>query len=74
MKSAYTLALEMGLEIDSHESDLYVEFNQELLDSVHPDQRTNATRFTSNGKLWLDFPFAYDPWWGRKTNEKDQSD
>jgi hypothetical protein len=24
MKSAYMLALEMGLEIDNHESDLYV--------------------------------------------------
>jgi hypothetical protein len=50
MKSAYMLALEMGLEIDNHESDLYVEFSQELLDAVHPDQRRNATTFTSNGK------------------------
>jgi hypothetical protein len=66
MKSAYMLALEMGLEIDNHESDLYVEFSQELLDAAHPDQRRNATTFTSNGKAWLEFPFAYEPWWERR--------
>ena len=66
MKSAHKLATEMGLKIESYHSDLYVEFNQELLDAVHPDQRRNATTFTSDGKAWLEFPFAYEPWWVRK--------
>jgi hypothetical protein len=66
MKSAYRLAAEMGLEIDSHYSDLYVPYNQELLDSVHPDQRRNATVFRSNGKPWIEFPFAYEPFWEKK--------
>jgi hypothetical protein len=66
MRTAYQLALEMGLETGSHESDLYVEYSKELLDSVHPVVRNNATTFTSNGKLWLEFPFEYEPWWERK--------
>lgn len=65
--SLYTELRDSGTEIDCHESDLYVPRTAENLTILarYPLQRGNAVTFTSqiDGKLWLDIPFAYDPWW-----------
>lgn len=62
-----------GIEIDSHESDLYVPDSpavREILDR-YPLSKSNARRFANRrppniGQIWIDIPFAYLPFWDRK--------
>ena len=57
-----------GVEMDSHESDLYVKNTPEAREIVAGyEYKSNVTGFTSqiDGAHWLDIPFAYDPWWTR---------
>ena len=65
----YAALVEIGAEIDSHESDLYVKINQPVIElvsryrfklqvSVFQDQR-------DNGGQWYDIPFAYQPFWDK---------
>lgn len=62
--------VEAGIEFDNHESDLYVKNSK----GVHailekfPLNATNARPFKSeiDGEMWLDVPFAYEPFWIRK--------
>jgi hypothetical protein len=59
-----------GIEISSHESDLYFPVNdvtREILND-YPTNNRNATTFTNNidGKQWFDVPFAYLPFWHKK--------
>jgi hypothetical protein len=60
-----------GLETDSHESDLYVKSSPEAREILKdfPLHAKNARPFRSNidGKTWLDVPFAYTPYWDRRT-------
>lgn len=59
-----------GLQLDNHESDLYVEDTPEAraILARHPTHRTNARPFQHavTGKLWLDVPFAFEPFWQKK--------
>jgi len=55
-----------GVEIDHHESDLYIPVNDTTRALVKEyDCTGNVTTFVSNvdGKLWYDIPFAYQPFW-----------
>ena len=59
-----------GVEIDHHESDLFVPVNAitiPIVDRFDPDRAT-VTTFNSriDGKLWYDIPFQYAPFWERK--------
>lgn len=60
-----------GHELDHHESDLYVRDTREaraiLANHGKRVDGWNVQRFQSNidAKMWLDIPFAYDPWWNR---------
>jgi hypothetical protein len=61
-----------GVEIDSHESDLYFPRTDEtkaILDN-HPAQKNNASTFRNNinGEVWFDVPFSYDPFWEKRAN------
>jgi len=67
---------EAGIEIDHHESDLYVPNTPEarrILDR-HPIEKKNATLFGEHkvvggrhvDKIWIDVPFAYAPFWRKK--------
>ena len=53
-----------GVPLDSHESDLYAlatsEAHEIVLASCH---MYSVFRNELDGKLWLDVPFAFDPWW-----------
>ena len=63
---------EAGLELDSHESDLYVKnSDQARLIIAGYEFQQNVTHFRSqiDGKIWLDIPFACDNWWQKRTNE-----
>lgn len=65
-KSIYQQCIEAGLEIDSHESDLYVIItpkSTELIDNY--EFKNNVTTFVcqANGTKWYDIPFGYDPFY-----------
>ncbi len=56
----------LGVEIDNHESDLYVPVTEETTAIVKAYEfKTNVTRFTNqiDHKPWYDIPFAYKPYW-----------
>lgn len=59
-----------GITTDHHESDLYFPVSPvavTILDG-YPDHKAIAKRFVSNtdGKAWVDVPFAYEPFWQAK--------
>ena len=60
-----------GVEIDSHESDLYFKATEEsrAILKRHPEWAKNAKAFTSQKgppETWIEVPFAFDPFWRRK--------
>ena len=64
-QSVYKALVEMGADVDNHESDLYVKKTPEV-DSLlqeYPDIRGTTFRSQSDGEIWYDLPFQYDPWW-----------
>lgn len=64
----YNAAKEMGIEIDHHESDLYLPVNAKTRGLVAKHKfKTNVETFISqiDGKLWYDIPFAYQPFWDK---------
>ena len=54
--------------IDHHESDLYVR-DTPAVRLVIRQFGLNSSGFTSkvDGQRWLDVPFAYEPFWTKKT-------
>jgi len=66
----YDELVEADIPTDSHESDLYVldvPAARKILEK-YPTHRKNATRFKDrrDGKIWIDVPFAYAPFWRKK--------
>lgn len=68
-----------GVATDNHESDLYFEATpvaREIMQRRGLINRTGKRRaesqsfqfFVSNvdGKVWVDAPFGFDPWWKRR--------
>jgi len=60
-----------GVPMANHESDLYVPDTEQvraILDK-YPVSKSNARRFTNQveGGTWIDIPFAFEPWWERRT-------
>jgi hypothetical protein len=68
----YQQLKDAGCALDNHESDLYVEATPTALEIVKASGRS-FTRFTSqvDGKQWLDVPFAYRPWWDKRTGKQE---
>jgi hypothetical protein len=65
--SLYQELKSAGCTLDSHESDLYV-LDTKLARSIlerYTLARTSARVFVSalDGELWVEIPFAYEPWW-----------
>ena len=56
--------------IDHHESDLYVR-DTPLTRSLVRQFGLNSSTFTSkvDGQRWLDVPFAYEPFWTKKSKK-----
>jgi hypothetical protein len=66
--SLYTEAKELGLEIDHHESDLYLRVcprAKALLTETYPEAKYTIFRGT-DGNNWYEIPFAFDPFWEAK--------
>lgn len=71
-KTLYEKAVEtMNPEdISNHESDLYLKVTPESETLVSDYEfKRNVKRFTSNidHSVWFDIPFAFDPFWNKKT-------
>ena len=66
-KNPYHALLELGVPIDNHESDLYAEATPEALAIVKASGWSWST-FTNQitGTLWIDVPFAFEPFWAAK--------
>lgn len=76
--SLYAQLKAAGCAIDNHESDLYVrdsETARRIIKAVNDAGRegnlgqrwaTSAFRGT-DGHVWIDIPFAYDPWWSKRS-------
>lgn len=67
--SIYQKAKEIGIEIDSHETDLYLKDCQESRKLIEEYEfKNNVTKFRSqiDKCLWFDVPFAYDPAWEKR--------
>lgn len=67
--SVYSEVKAQGGYIANHESDLYIEVNEqnrEIL-SRYPLQKSNARTFRNlvTGKLCWDVPFSFDPFWDK---------
>jgi len=66
----YERLLEAGIPLDSHESDLYALVTPESTRIVAGyEHAKNVRTFRSevDGRQWFDIPFAYLPWWQRRT-------
>jgi hypothetical protein len=63
----YAECLKIGATLDSHESDLYIKATPETRELVKRSGWSHSF-FTSqtDGKQWIDAPFAYTPWWQAK--------
>lgn len=62
-----------GIPYDHHESDLYIPVTAETTALVRQyDRNHTAERFISqtDGKPWYDIPFAYLPWWEKRTGRR----
>ena len=69
-QSIFQAMKKAGCTYCSHESDLYVEDSRiaRHILGQYPTERANSRTFVSkiDGNLWIDIPFAYDPWWHPK--------
>ena len=66
MENIYQVVKAAGIEIDHHESDLYIPVNEFSMNIVREYKfKDNVTRFRSriDGAMWYDIPFAYEPFW-----------
>ena len=57
-----------GCEVDHHESDLYVKVTDRATEIIrrHCIFKENVTTFRdSNGVLWFDLPFQFEPFWDK---------
>lgn len=67
-KNYYSELLRAGIPMDHHESDLYVMDTPEArrILSDWPFGRLERFRSNINGKIYIDVPFGYMPYWERK--------
>jgi len=70
MRNLYQRLTEAGIETDHHESDLYVRATPEAFKILREEKRAGCYTFRSqlDGKLWVDVPFAYQPFWDAVQN------
>ena len=74
-QSLYDKLKAAGQKLDHHESDLYVLWTPEAGEIIRAHggpEASNARPFTgSDGKRWIDIPFAYTPWWRQRRSTEE---
>ena len=61
-----------GIPYETHESDLYLPATKEVLELIkkyHPQSNIQVFKSEIDGKTWIDIPFAYEPWWEKRTKK-----
>jgi hypothetical protein len=74
--SLYDKLKAAGQQLDHHQSDLYVRWTPEadaIIRAHGGPEAKNARAFTgTDGLRWIDIPFAYDPFWRRRTQRTEE--
>ena len=81
MKTLYTEIKAAGIPHDNHYSDLYIQDtprSREIL-ARYPLEKSNSKSFRNQappnvGQLWIDVPFAFDPYWEKKQQREHNAD
>jgi hypothetical protein len=70
MNDLFAAVQALGIEYDHHESDLYVPATLTSKAVIEAHGLSYST-FRSNidGGLWYDVPFAYTPWWNKRSRK-----
>ena len=68
MQTLYERAKAAELDIDNHESDLYLKDTPEAQTIIKDWQKASGldgciTYFKDEGVQWIDIPFMFDPFW-----------
>lgn len=66
----YDQMLAAGVEIDHYESDLYVPVTPEtraIVLAYEHRSNVNTFRHSVTREAWYDIPFAYIPWWEKRS-------
>jgi len=66
MKNIYEQCVAAGLEIDHHESDLYIKDCPAARDLLGKNEQNFDEFEDSKDIKWLEVPFAYQPFWDKK--------
>jgi hypothetical protein len=68
----YGNVIELGIEHDHHESDLYVPVNAQtktMMNDYEYAMLVTTFKDQVTGNLWYDIPFAYTPWWEERAEK-----
>ena len=68
----YGKVVELGIEHDHHESDLYVPINAQtktLMNDYEYGMLVTTFKDQITGNLWYDIPCAYTPWWEERAEK-----
>lgn len=69
--SIYNQCKLLGIETDGHESDLYVKKTPVSEAIVGEYEYKNSVKeFHTDNDWWYEIPFAFDPFWAKKSNIK----
>ena len=80
INNIYDEIKKLGVEIDHHESDLYIPVTLETRELIRRyKSRANVTMFKNQltktkltYQLWYDIPFAYSPFWDKVSKESER--
>ena len=70
--SFYEKVIEIGIEHDHHESDLYVPVTtqtKELVNNYEYGMMVTTFKSEIDGNMWYDIPFEYIPYWEAVANK-----
>lgn len=75
--SIYEQLNEMGIEMDNHQSDMYVPATPEVMAVIQAAHAEDPTIMYSTfedlrtGDTWVDLPFQYEPHWEQKQSQRE---
>lgn len=74
MSTLYAKLIEAGCKVENHESDLYVQATPDAMRIVrahgmHFDTFVSAPPEGDGRTIWIEVPFAYEPFWTKTIRE-----
>lgn len=68
-RSPYAALVAAGVELDSHESDLYALDTSRSRAILYAHGKAVIPFRATDGRVWLDIPFGFDPFWAKVAGE-----